>query len=109
MHRSICCAAPQAIRGSPAAPLSQLLSALQPALRAIGGLGAWQVSIATTGTPAASARVVHPGYYTLQPRAQARTRLFLLRRHLHFACICSDGIPPLRLMLYKTLRHSSEG
>jgi alpha-glucan,water dikinase len=33
----------EAIRGSPAAPLSQLIAALQPALRSVAGLGAWQV------------------------------------------------------------------
>lgn len=48
----------QVIRGTAAAPCSQLLSAIEPALRAAAGLGAWQLVSAGAGGAAAGKLVV---------------------------------------------------
>ena len=57
------------IRGTAAAPLSQLLSAIEPALRLAAGLGAWQVVSPAAGAvtgrleiAAALAHVQHARY-----------------------------------------------
>ncbi|BDA43844.1 Alpha-glucan water dikinase, chloroplastic at C-terminar half [Coccomyxa sp. Obi] len=48
----------EVIRGTAAAPCSQLLSAIEPALRAAAGLGAWQLVSAGAGGAAAGKLVV---------------------------------------------------
>ncbi|CAL8469831.1 g9373 [Coccomyxa elongata] len=48
----------EVIRGTAAAPCSQLLSALEPALRAAAGLGAWQLVSAGAGGAAAGKLVL---------------------------------------------------